>query len=432
VLNYNGGALVERCIDHLEALDWPAERLDLVVVDNASVDGSDERLAERPRVRLVRSPRNAGFPANNLGLVDLTGVDYVGLVNNDAFVDPHFLQPLVDALEQDAGLGAACPKMVLEPRFAPLSIASPAWRAPGDPRSLGVRVSGVETSGADRWKAAVPLGGFHSMEAGEAPEVAFRWTSGAATLAVPADDADTVVRVRLSSPEPVLVTLDGGAGPVEVTADRRAEWFEVPIGRDRHDIVQNAGSRLVRGGYGGDRGFLEPDRGQYDEPQEVFAWCGGAVLLRPEYLEDVGLLDDRFFLYYEDTDLSWRGRLRGWRYRYVPTSRVRHVHSATAVEGSALFNHFVQRNRLAMLTKCAPAGMVLRALASYLLEMFRIAWHDGFQRLRRGRRPSFGLLAGRVRSLGAYLRLLPVLLADRRRIRRGRSVADAAIVGWAE
>ena len=50
----------------------------------------------------------------------------------------------------------------------------------------------------------------------------------------------------------------------------------------------------------------------------MFAWCGGGVLLRPRYLADVGLFDERFFLYYEDTDLSWRGRSRGWRYRYVP------------------------------------------------------------------------------------------------------------------
>ena len=59
----------------------------------------------------------------------------------------------------------------------------------------------------------------------------------------------------------------------------------------------------------------------------MFAWCGGAVLLRRRYLDDVGLFDERFFLYYEDTDLSWRGRLRGWRYVYVPGAVVRHHHA---------------------------------------------------------------------------------------------------------
>ncbi len=53
----------------------------------------------------------------------------------------------------------------------------------------------------------------------------------------------------------------------------------------------------------------------------MFAWCGGAVLLRADYLVDVGTFDERFFLYYEDTDLSWRGRHKGWRYQYVPRQR---------------------------------------------------------------------------------------------------------------
>ena len=64
------------------------------------------------------------------------------------------------------------------------------------------------------------------------------------------------------------------------------------------------------------------------------------------YLQEVGLFDERFFLYYEDTDLSWRGRMRGWRYGYVPTSVVRHEHAASSGEGTELFRYFVERNRL--------------------------------------------------------------------------------------
>src|SRR5262245_20208075 len=90
VLNYNGGDLTARCVRHLERLDWPADRLEIVVVDNASTDGSDQLLEQRPRVRLVRSPRNTGFPANNLALRDLDDVDFVGLVNNDALAEPDF------------------------------------------------------------------------------------------------------------------------------------------------------------------------------------------------------------------------------------------------------------------------------------------------------------------------------------------------------
>ena len=129
--------------------------------------------------------------------------------------------------------------------------------------------------------------------------------------------------LRVTAPELRHVTVRTGKDvavatiqPDEDRVARRSRSTAKPF-----DVINNAGSALYPGGYGGDRGFLERDAGQYDEPAEVFAWCGGAVLLSKAYLDDVGLFDERLFLYYEDTDLSWRGRLRGWRYVYEPTSR---------------------------------------------------------------------------------------------------------------
>ena len=57
------------------------------------------------------------------------------------------------------------------------------------------------------------------------------------------------------------------------------QWFEVPLAGEPYDVINNVGSRLVDGGYGGDRGFLEADVGQYEHREEVFAWCGAATLL---------------------------------------------------------------------------------------------------------------------------------------------------------
>ena len=82
------------------------------------------------------------------------------------------------------------------------------------------------------------------------------------------------------------------------------------------------------------------------------------------YLQEVGLFDERFFLYYEDTDIAWRGRSRGWRYRYVPEARFRHIHAASSGEGSALFQHYVERNRLLMLVKNAPSRLALGAVVA--------------------------------------------------------------------
>lgn len=435
VLNYNGGAMVQRCVEHLEALDWPEDRLEIVVVDNASIDGSPAALAARPRVQLVASPTNTGFPANNLGLRDLDGVDFVGLVNNDAFAEPDYLHALVAALEADPGLGAACPKIVLADRFLDVTLDVPTTTVPGDPRDLGVRISGVEVGGVDVWRRVGFAEGFGHEEAGGPDEPRFRWSAGHAVLRVPVggpgEPVPSSVRLRLAALAPVKVALDGGAGADPVEVDARPDWYEVALAGEPYDVINNAGSELVRGGWGRDRGFLQPDRGQFDEPQEVFAWCGAGVLFRVDHLRDVGLFDETFFMYYEDVDLAWRGRSRGWRFAYVPTSRLRHVHAATSVEGSDLFQHFVERNRLLLLAKNAPRGLALSAPLAYLRATASYARRDVVLPLLRGRRPDLGLVRRRLRSFLAFVRLLPHALAERRRIRRRQRVHDDAIMGWA-
>jgi GT2 family glycosyltransferase len=450
VLNYNGDPHLFRCLDALAATDWPEGRLQVVVVDNASADGSADAVAERfGTVELRRLDTNRGFPANNEALRDLGQVDYVGLVNNDAFVEDGWLAPLVATLAEDDTIAAACPKLVFAPRFVELEIHSDTFRAPGDHRSLGVRISGVEVGGVDRWRAAqFPPPGFWGIERGRGEEAHFCWTDGHGVLRVPVEPAtparpggvaaarpevpDGMVRVRLAADRRTDVELRSGTSHVRVEVDATPRWFEAAVQGEPFDVVQNAGSILLDGGFGADRGFLERDTGQYDQPADVFAWCGGAVLFRPAYLQDVGLFDERFFAYYEDTDLAWRGRARGWRYRYVPASVVRHQHATTSVEGSVIFNRYVERNRLIMLTKNAPRRLVADAIGRYLLATLSYTRRDVLGRLARGKRPNVGVVGLRLASFGAYLRLLPALLVDRRRLRRRQLVGDRELAAWSQ
>ncbi len=433
VLNYNGAALLERCVQHLERLTWPQDRLDLVVVDNCSTDGSDVAVErDHPRVRVVRSPKNGGFPANNLALRDLDDVDYVGLVNNDAYVEPDMLEPLVAALETDATLGAVCPRILLEPRFSTLHATAPTWSAPGDGRALSTRVEGLRSDGADVFADAVFGAGCFGVEHGTRGP--FRWLSGESTVHVPSSSAaggERAVSLLLSAPHEQKVVLDGGDGPVTVVVDDDPRWVDVRLSGPVYDIVNNVGSVLVEGGYGGDRGFLEPDVGQYDHPQDVFAWCGAGVLFRPEYLAQAGLFDERFFMYYEDTDLAWRGQALGWRYRYIPEARMRHVHAATSVEGSPRFRFWVDRNRLFMLTKNAPASLARRAVGEVVRSIASSLLRDGARPLLARRRPSIGLARTRTKSLLAFAWRLPAMLRDRRRLRRRQVVPDDRILAWA-
>jgi GT2 family glycosyltransferase len=207
---------------------------------------------------------------------------------------------------------------------------------------------------------------------------------------------------------------------------------------DRPGVIQNAGSVVLTDGSGGDRGTGEEDHGQYEHAEEVFAACAGAALYRREALDDVGRFDETFFLYYEDTDLSWRMRLRGWRILYEPGAVVEHVHSGSSGEWSPLFIFHVDRNRLFMILKNARAGFAFTAFARLGMLTLKMAARLA---LRRGRRRTERMEGGgrsagtsRVRiqarvmlSLGAHL---PEMLAKRRRIRGGRKVSDSEIERW--
>jgi GT2 family glycosyltransferase len=430
VLNWNGREHLGRCLAALRALDWPAERLDLVVVDNASTDGSDALAASTPGVRLVRNDHNGGFVAVNLALRDLDGVDYVGLVNTDSFVEPGWLRALVAALEADERRGAATARLLMADRFAPVDLEAPTFvPGRGDRRRLGVRVAGARVGGADRWSDAQFAAGDWGIEHGRDGGT-YRWTGARASLLLPVTGGGDAPGARLllsaERAKPVTVRSGGTARTVEVGPEAR--WVEVALTGPGVDVVNNAGSIVYDDGYGADRGFLEPDDGQYDEPAEVFAWSGGSVLLRPAYLRDVGLFDEHFFLYYEDTDLSWRGRSRGWRHVYVPGAVARHVHAASTGVGSATFMHYTERNRLLMLARNAPARMVLGAVGRYGLVTLSYARRDVVAPLLRGRRPQATTVARRLRSFAGFVALVPAALRARRGIRRRATVDDGLLL----
>jgi GT2 family glycosyltransferase len=194
-------------------------------------------------------------------------------------------------------------------------------------------------------------------------------------------------------------------------------WYDVTLGGPPLDIVNNAGTELTEDGFGADRGYQALDDGRYDTPVEVFAWCGGAVLLRKEYLADVGLFDEDLFLYYEDLELSWRGAKRGWRYRYTPDSVVRHVHAATSIDRSALKRYYDERNHLVVLARHASFGLAARAAARSLLVTASYTRRDVFAPALARRPVHLDIVKNRLAAFGGYLRLLPGAISDRRAAR---------------
>lgn len=433
VVNHNGGELTLRALRSLQRTEWPADRLELVLVENGSTDGVVAQVQrELPGVRVLDAGGNIGFGGGcNLALRDLAGVDHVALVNSDAQVEPGWLAPLVDALEGDPSVGAANPKILFADRFLDVHLASEAGeRGLGDRRPLGVRLSGARVGGQDAWERMHLVSGFWGLEHGLNGEGTFQWTDGHAHLRVPA--GAPACELRLAADVPRTVTATSGGRSTELHVTPAPAWYEVALDGEPFDVLNNVGSIVLADGHGADRGYLQRDDGQFDEVEEVFAWCGAAVLLSCEYLETVGLFEDSFFLYYEDFDLAWRGRAEGWRYLYVPASVVRHVHSASSVEGSELFQHYDERNRLLTLTRNAPPALAVREAVRHPLITGSYARRDILVPLVQRRPLSVETVRRRMHAYGAYVRRLPEALAGRRRLATRGRLTPEELSRWME
>ena len=112
VLNWNGIRVVGDCVRSLQAQDYPA--LEVLVVDNASTDGSAEMLArEFPRVRIHRNAANLGFGGGNNSGINRIETPYILMCNNDIDLRPDCVRRLVACLEANPQAGAAAPMIVL-------------------------------------------------------------------------------------------------------------------------------------------------------------------------------------------------------------------------------------------------------------------------------------------------------------------------------
>ncbi|WP_196250841.1 glycosyltransferase [Cellulomonas sp. JZ18] len=113
VVNYRGADDTIACVRGLGELDWPADRLEVIVVENASGDDSAERIrAACPDVLLVEAGSNTGFAGGcNLGVAHASG-EYVAFLNNDARPHPAWVSAAVAVLETEPDVGAVASKVL--------------------------------------------------------------------------------------------------------------------------------------------------------------------------------------------------------------------------------------------------------------------------------------------------------------------------------
>ena len=114
VVSWQGRHLLGPCLDSLKAQTMPHR---LVVVDNASTDGTAEFLAaEHSGATVVTTPENLGFAGGVQAGLDVVDTPYAALLNNDAQAEPGWLEALVRHLDVHPEAGAVTSRMVLADR----------------------------------------------------------------------------------------------------------------------------------------------------------------------------------------------------------------------------------------------------------------------------------------------------------------------------
>ncbi len=208
IVNTTSRELLLACLDSLQS-----EGAELVVLDNASEDGSAEAVRERfPGVRVIAQQRRAGFGANHNAVIRATGSRYVYVLNEDTTSDDWGLERMVRYLDAHPRVAALGPRL----EYPDGRHQDSAWRFP--------------------------------------------------TPAVAALGLFTLGKLGVKQSESV--------------SPRRVDWV-----------------------------------------------MGAALLLRREALDEVGLFDEDFFIYSEETDLCLRLRQAGWEAHYFPEVTVVHHES---------------------------------------------------------------------------------------------------------
>lgn len=119
------------------------------------------------------------------------------------------------------------------------------------------------------------------------------------------------------------------------------------------------------------RGVDEVDRGQFDKIEPVGFATGCCILFKREVLEKAGLFDERYFLYFEDADLSERIKRAGFSIYYVPTAMLIHINAASSGgPGNKLHDYFLTRNQMLFGFTYAPLRSKIALIRQSLRLLF--------------------------------------------------------------
>lgn len=363
ILNYQGEKIIERTVKSVLSNTYPKSLFEVIVVDNASTDGSLKILHSLAKsyaqVRIIPLPKNLGFSGGNNAALRAVKGKYAVLLNNDCVVESKWLKSLVERAESDNEIFSVGSKVLFYPKFSILKIQI---------------LSHIRLEKVELVKSSL------TDLSGKPLSLLFVQERHQYRVVLPSDPAEKEVTVRfllrIDDDFPNLEEL--GLSP-EKAVTQKVEgnlwevYYRVRLNSQRKDKVQNAGIVLFQDGHGRDRGAVvrdaqqnyEDDLGQYEKMQPVLANCGAAVLYNMDIMRRIGFLNEAFFLYYEDAEIGVRAIKGGYKNIYEPKAVVRHLHAFSSHEGSNFFLYHAERGRLLNLLLHFPLHVFVKEFTKF-------------------------------------------------------------------
>ena len=145
--------------------------------------------------------------------------------------------------------------------------------------------------------------------------------------------------------------------------------------------IDSAGCTVYPDGIGVCRGRGGDGYSEYDQEDYVAFPSGCAAMYRRDMLDQIGLFDERFFMYCEDTDLGLRAQRMGWKCLYVPRAIVHHLYSQSTGAYSLKKLFYVERNRLYLIMKNFTFEQIFWSFPYTMIRYFKmltrgLAWSE--------------------------------------------------------
>ena len=442
IVNHNGKKLLEDCLTSLMKSEYPQDKYEIIVVDNASSDTSVSYIAKNfPTIKVITLDTNCGFTgANNVGIDHANG-EYIVLLNNDTIVDPDWIRQLVIAAKPER-VGIVSSKLLLAVPYVKVLIESSVVQQSDIDTSTDFSPRGVllenvyseNTTNAKIWYKS----GFYDEEVMN--DITSRWTSGSAEVLLPlTKDVNNFTFIFHGYPvnhkldQNITLYLPNNTNRHSVISSHDVHTMTISINKkevtENHiHLVQNAGNVIFSSGYSKDYGsvlrisnkkveeFYEEDAGQYDTKKNLLAACGAAMLIKRKVIEQIGKLDGHYFMYYEDVEFSLRAWQMGWDIVFAPKAVVYHHHRAsTGREESSFFISMTEKNHLLFVFTHFPLKICVQEYIYFCLRLVFAIIKQFISRFRNWDKYAFWRqrMVGRIEAFISFHKLIPTTIYKR-------------------